>query len=66
MSRHKHATHVSDGPKQAPYTYDIAELVAYVLLPHNDDVTKPRALKTFLDRLAELGVDKGLIPCQAI
>ena len=26
-----------------------------------NDVTKPRALNTFLDGLAELGVDKGLI-----
>ena len=32
-----------------------------MLPPHNNDVTKPRALNTFLDRLAELGVDKGLI-----
>ena len=32
------------------------------MLPsHNNDVTKPRALNTFLDGLAELGVDKGLI-----
>ena len=38
-----------------------AELVEYVLLPHNDDVTQPRALNTFLDGLAELGVDKGVI-----
>ena len=40
---------------------NIAELVEYILLPHNDDVTKPRALNTFLDGLAELGVDKRLI-----
>ena len=40
---------------------NIAELVEYVLLPHNDDVTKPRALSTFSDGLAELGVDKGVI-----
>ena len=33
----------------------------YILLPHNDEVTKPRALNTFLDGLAELGVDKRLI-----
>ena len=32
-----------------------------MLLPHNNEVTKPRALNTFLDRLAELGIDKGLI-----
>ena len=31
------------------------------LLPHNNDVTKPRALNTFLDEIAELGFDKGLI-----
>ena len=40
---------------------NISELLEYVLLPNNDDVTKPRALNTFLDGLAELGIDKGLI-----
>ena len=39
----------------------ISELVEYVLLHHNNEVTKPRALYTFLDGLAELGIDKGLI-----
>ena len=38
-----------------------AELVEFVLLPHNDDVTKSHALNTFLNGLAELGVDKGVI-----
>jgi len=33
----------------------------YVLLPHNDEVIKPRAHNTFLDGLAELGVEKRLI-----
>ena len=32
-----------------------------MLLPHKNDVTKPRALNTFLDELAELGFDKCLI-----
>ena len=32
-----------------------------MLLPHNNEVTKPRALNTFVDRLAKLGIDKGLI-----
>ena len=32
-----------------------------MLLSHNDEVIKPRALNTFLDGLAELGVDKRLI-----
>ena len=32
-----------------------------MLPPHNNDVTKPRALNTFLDGLEELGIDKGLI-----
>ena len=32
-----------------------------MLPPHNNDVSKPRELNTFLDGLAELGVDKGLI-----
>ena len=40
---------------------NISELVEYVLLPHNDEVIKPRVLNTFLDGLAELGVDKRLI-----
>ena len=33
----------------------------YILLSHNDEVIKPRALNTFLDGLAELGVDKRSI-----
>ena len=32
-----------------------------MLPPRDNDVTKPGALNTFLDGLAELGVDKGLI-----
>ena len=32
-----------------------------MLLTHNDDVVKPRALKTFIDGLAELGINKRLI-----
>ena len=40
---------------------NISELVEYVLLPQNDDVVKPRALRTFIDGLAELGIDKRLI-----
>ena len=39
---------------------NIAELVEHVLLTHNNEVIKPRALNTFLDGLAELGTDKGL------
>ena len=35
---------------------NIAELLEYVLLPYNDDVTKPRTLNTFLDRLAKIGI----------
>ena len=40
---------------------NIAKLVEYVLPQHHNDVTKPRGLNTFLDGLAEVGVDKGLI-----
>ena len=40
---------------------NISELVEYVLLPHNDDVVEPHALKTFIDGLAELGINKCLI-----
>ena len=32
-----------------------------MLLSHNNEVTKPCALNTFLDGLAELGIYKGLI-----
>ena len=32
-----------------------------MLLPHNNELTKPRALNMFPDGLAELGIDKGLI-----
>jgi len=45
---------------------NIAELVEYVLLPHNDDVTKPHWLNTFLDGRTELGVDKGLIQSKKV
>ena len=40
---------------------NIAKLLEYVLLPHNNEVTKPYALNTFLDELAELRIDEGLI-----
>ena len=40
---------------------NISDLVEYVLLPHNNDIVKPRALKTFIDGLAELGISKRLI-----
>ena len=40
---------------------NIAELVYYLLLPHNNDNIRPRAFNTFLDGLAELGIDKSLI-----
>ena len=40
---------------------NISELVEYVLLPQNNDVAKPRALKTFIDGFAELGIDRRLI-----
>ena len=46
--------------RQIPVT-NIVELVEYVLLPHNSEVTKPRALNKFLDGLPELGIDKGSI-----
>ena len=46
--------------RRIPVT-NVSELVEYVLLPHNTDVTRPRALNTFLDGLTQLGVDKRLI-----
>ena len=46
--------------RRIPVT-NISELVEYVLLPHNTDVARPRALNTFLDGLAQLGIDKRFI-----
>ena len=40
---------------------NMTELVEYVLLPHNNEGTKPRVLNTFLDGLAELRINEGLI-----
>ena len=40
---------------------NISELVERVLLPDSSHVAKPRVHNTFLDGLAELGVDKRLI-----
>ena len=40
---------------------NISELVEYVLLRITADVAKPRVFNTFLEGLAELGVDKRLI-----
>ena len=40
---------------------NISDLVEYMLLPHNSDVALPRALNTFLDGFAVLGVNKRLI-----
>ena len=40
---------------------NIAEALEYVVLPHNDDVTKPRSQNTFLDGFLEIPIDKCLI-----
>ena len=47
--------------KRIIFVTNTADLVEYVLLPHNNEVTKPRALNTFLNGLAELGIDNSLI-----
>ena len=52
--------------KRIIHITNIPELLEYVFLQHNDDVTKPRALNTFVDGLAELGLDKGLIKQQKL
>lgn len=46
--------------RRIPVT-NIAELIEYILLPYNPDVSKPRALNTFLEGIAELGISKHLI-----
>ena len=40
---------------------NITELVEYVLLLHDNEITEPPALNTFLDGLAESGIDESLI-----
>ena len=45
------------GNKRIIPVTNIADVVEYVLLPHNNEVTKPCALNTFLGGLAELGID---------
>ena len=52
--------------KRIIHITNIPELLEYVFLQHDDDVTKPRALNTFVDGLAELGLDKGLIKQQKL
>ena len=47
--------------KTCNFQTNIAELVEYALLPHNDSVSKPRALNTFLGGITEIRVDNGLI-----
>ena len=39
----------------------VVDLLEFVLLPHNKDVSSPRALKSFLNGLAQLQVNKRLI-----
>ena len=39
----------------------VTNISEYVLLPHNDDIVEPPALKTFIVGLAELGTNKRLI-----
>ena len=46
--------------RRIPVT-NIAELTDYVLLPYNADVKKPRALNSFLNGLAQVGINKSLI-----
>ena len=46
--------------RRVPRT-SIVELIEYVLLPYDQDIPEPRALNSFLDGLAELGVDKRWI-----
>ena len=46
--------------RRIPVT-SISELIEYVLLPFNSDVKKPRALNSFLEGLAELGINKKWI-----
>ena len=40
---------------------NIAELLEYVLLSQNDDVNQTSCTEYFLEGLAELGIDKGVI-----
>jgi len=46
--------------RRIPVT-NMAELCEYILLPYNAEVPKPRALNTFLNGIAEIGIDKKLV-----
>ena len=46
--------------RRIPVT-NMAELCEYILLPYNVEVPKPRALNTFLNGIAEIGIDKKLV-----
>ena len=46
--------------RRIPVT-SMAELCEYILLPYNSEVPKPRALNTFLNGIAEIGINKALV-----
>ena len=46
--------------RRIPVT-SMAELCEYILLPYNPEVLKPRALTTFLNGIAEIGINKTLV-----
>ena len=46
--------------RRLPVT-SMSDLVEYFLLPYNKDIPRPRALNTFLDGIAEIGINKRLI-----
>ena len=46
--------------RRIPVT-SMAQLCEYILLPYNPEVPKPRALNTFLDGIAEIGINKTLV-----
>lgn len=47
--------------QRAIHQSNFKDLLEYVLLPFNRDIPKPRALDSFLQGLAELGINKKLI-----
>ena len=46
--------------RRIPVT-SMSDLVEYFLLPYNKDIPRPRALDTFLDGIAVIGINKRLI-----
>ena len=51
--------------RRIPVT-SVAKLVEYILLPYNSEINRPRGLNTFIDGIAEIGINKKLVKNKAL